>query len=195
MASGLLAADGSGLGELSYSFVEIENLQGGEGADTFTIEAAHSGNLVVGAGNDTFEINAVVTGEVQGGAGADILDVRAIAGPLTLYLGADNDSLMTPDYRGRVVRGARDSGEVDNTELLVSYKGIERYAGGESAYLLVGVLEEGNLVVNPQSSTPAEDRPSDPLPRSLTQNQDGDRLQTLDEFLGPVLIGGTLFPA
>ena len=131
----------------------------------------------------------------QGEAGVDILDVSAIAGPLTLFLSGDNGSLTTPDYRGNVVSGARDNGDENNTEPLVYYRGIERYAGGEEAYLLVEVLAEGrNLVVNPQSSTPAEDRPSNPILLSLTQDEGGERLQTLDEFLGAVLIGGTLFP-
>ena len=131
----------------------------------------------------------------QGEAGVDILDVSAIAGPLTLFLSGDNGSLTTPDYRGNVVSGARDNGDENNTEPLVYYRGIERYAGGEAAYLLVEVLAEGrNLVVNPQSSTPAEDRPSNPILLSLTQDEGGERLQTLDEFLGAVLIGGTLFP-
>ena len=141
--------------------------------------------------------------QVQGGAGTDqveagvdILDVSAIAGPLTLFLSGDNGSLTTPDYRGNVVSGARDNGDENNTEPLVYYRGIERYAGGEAAYLLVEVLAEGrNLVVNPQSSTPAEDRPSNPILLSLTQDEGGERLQTLDEFLGAVLIGGTLLPA
>ena len=133
----------------------------------------------------------------------DLLDVSALQGPLTISLAQDQGAGDVLSYYGSVDMGAAVPGGEAPVEL-VRYTRIESYKGGELAHLVVqgsGVSVRApnrpngrDLVVNPVQST--LDNPPDGADLvSLTRDGAGNLLPTLNEFLGPVLIGGTLFPA
>ena len=80
-------------GSLTTRFSDIETLQGGDGADTFTVSSGRSIALSGGGGADMFNIGAALTGTVSGGGGADAFDIdAAVIG--NLMGGADNDTFM-----------------------------------------------------------------------------------------------------
>ena len=64
-------------GSLTQAFSNIENLQGGSMADTFTVTAVHSGNLQGGGGADIFTLMAALTGTIEGGVGANIYNLES----------------------------------------------------------------------------------------------------------------------
>ena len=73
-------------GAFIQAFSNIENLQGGSAADTFTVSAAHSGNLQGGGGADVFTLMEVLTGSIEGGAGANIYNLNSggsVSGTIT----------------------------------------------------------------------------------------------------------------
>ncbi|HUS90713.1 MAG TPA: filamentous hemagglutinin N-terminal domain-containing protein, partial [Phycisphaerae bacterium] len=68
-------ADAGTVTDVTGNWSNIENLNGGSGADDFSFNAgALSGNVNGGAGNDTFTLNVgTVTGTITGGADSDTL--------------------------------------------------------------------------------------------------------------------------
>ena len=58
-------------------FLSVENLTGGDGEDTFDIDADVFGNLIGGDGNDTFTVDGNVGGDLDGGAGVNTLTLGA----------------------------------------------------------------------------------------------------------------------
>ncbi|MDD9864123.1 MAG: hypothetical protein OXU54_06075, partial [Gammaproteobacteria bacterium] len=84
-----LTATGAGtltVGTQSVAFSAVENLQGGDGVDAFTVSAAHTGDLMGGGGADTFTLNAALTGALRGDAGADTFHLNA-GGSVSLVSG------------------------------------------------------------------------------------------------------------
>jgi len=82
-------------------FIEIENVAGGDGADTITVETAGalSGSISGGAGGDTVAIQdgAQVAGTISGDAGDDLLTVDFLGGyarALTFNGGTGNDDIQ-----------------------------------------------------------------------------------------------------
>ena len=71
----------------TLSFASFENLTGGFGADTFTIDVAHTGNLAGGGGDDVFNINQVLTGMITGGTRNDVVNVNT-GGTVTMGIDA-----------------------------------------------------------------------------------------------------------
>ena len=63
-------------------FSNVENLEGGAGADTFNIKVAHTGNLRGREGNDIFNISGLLRGNIQGDAGDDQFNFQTVAGCL-----------------------------------------------------------------------------------------------------------------
>lgn len=65
-------------------FTSIENLNGNNGADTFTFSAALTGTASGGAGNDTFDIrDGGSAGQIDGGTGNDTVTYANATGPVT----------------------------------------------------------------------------------------------------------------
>ncbi|MDD9817266.1 MAG: hypothetical protein OXU61_03885, partial [Gammaproteobacteria bacterium] len=91
------AVTGAGAGTLTVetqgvSFSEVENLQGGAGADAFTVSAAHTGDLMGGGGKDNFNLGATLTGSLSGGAGEDTFNLNtggSVSGGISGGGGAD----------------------------------------------------------------------------------------------------------
>ncbi|MGZ0172130.1 MAG: Calx-beta domain-containing protein, partial [Planctomycetales bacterium] len=84
-------------------FLSVENLTGGDGEDTFDIDADVFGNLLGGDGNDTFTVDGDIGGDLDGGDGNNTLTLGAgasIAGTVsnvsvTQTVGAPEDG--SPD--------------------------------------------------------------------------------------------------
>ena len=78
----------------TLDFSNIEDLQGGNAVDTFTVSAGHSGNLLGGAGNDIFTLTAALTGGIAGGAGDNVFNLSggggSISGIVDLAAGSNN---------------------------------------------------------------------------------------------------------
>ena len=78
----------------TLDFSNIEDLQGGNAADTFTVSAGHSGNLRGGAGNDIFTLTAALTGGIAGEAGDNVFNLSGgggvISGIVDLVAGSNN---------------------------------------------------------------------------------------------------------
>ena len=66
------------------TFTSVENLNGNNGADTFTFSAALTGTASGGAGNDTFDIHdGGSAGQIDGGTGNDTVTYANATGPVT----------------------------------------------------------------------------------------------------------------
>ena len=69
---------GSGANTFTISAMSAFNLRGGDDEDTFDVNAALTGDLIGGDGNDRFNVDATLTGMVIGGDGTDRLSGTAI---------------------------------------------------------------------------------------------------------------------
>ena len=121
--AGTLARTGGSA--LIGGFTNIENLEGGTGADTFNIEGAHIGDLTGGDGNDSFVFSDgnELTGVINGRTGTDHLNYSARTDAINVNLtGSDADG-----YIG----GA--------TGIAISFSGIDRLTGGMGANSLTGI--------------------------------------------------------
>ena len=81
----------------TLTFSSFDNLTGGSLADTFNIDAAHSGDLDGGAGADTFNIANTLMGNIDGGTGDDTFTFSgagAITGTLAGGTGDDTLNFM-----------------------------------------------------------------------------------------------------
>ncbi|MDD9817297.1 MAG: filamentous hemagglutinin N-terminal domain-containing protein, partial [Gammaproteobacteria bacterium] len=147
-----LTATGAGtltVGTQSVAFSAVENLQGGDGVDAFTVSAAHTGDLMGGGGADTFALNAVLTGTASGEAGADTFILGALGSADSLEGGADTDDALG----GRVAAAATwtlalgaDMYVIAGT-LTQSFSGIENLQGGSMAdTFLVNAAHAGDLM-------------------------------------------------
>jgi len=98
-------SDSYASGGQTLGFGGIENLQGGAGADAFTVSAAHTGDLMGGGGADIFTLNAggSVTGTVAGGADADVLDFASLTTAVSVTLDGTPDA---DGFGGAVSGGA-----------------------------------------------------------------------------------------
>ena len=88
-------------------FLSIENLTGGDGEDTFDIDADIFGNLLGGDENDTFLVDANVGGNLDGGTGVNTL---------SLGVGASIDGTVSNVVVNQTVTAPQD-GSPDQIEL------------------------------------------------------------------------------
>ena len=136
---GTLTGKTSGLAT-GTDFIEIENVAGGDGADTITIESAGmlSGSITGGAGGDTIAIQngAQVAGTISGDAGDDLLTVDFLGGyarTLAFNGGTGNDDIrLTGGGAGAVgvynVGPTADAGQLTTTlggTQTVNFTGLE----------------------------------------------------------------------
>ncbi|MDD9863143.1 MAG: filamentous hemagglutinin N-terminal domain-containing protein, partial [Gammaproteobacteria bacterium] len=104
LATGNIYASGT----LIQSFSNIEDLQGGTGADAFTVSAAHTGDLMGGGGADAFTLTAALTGGLSGEGGADYFNLDA-GGSVSGGIAGGQDA-DTFDFKGGTVMGAVSGG-------------------------------------------------------------------------------------
>ena len=76
------------LGGNTLGFAGIENLYGGSGVDTFTVNGARTANLYGNGGADIFIFanNAILTGAIDASSGLDTLDFSAYTTPRAFVL-------------------------------------------------------------------------------------------------------------
>ena len=139
----------------TLTFSSFENLTGGSLADTFNINAAHSGDLDGRGGTDSFDIRATLTGALTGGAGADRFTLHAdgrIAGG-SLAGGTGTDTLIGNNNGNAFSLTGNNNGQLADsagTALIANgFTGIENLTGGTGndrfAFAAAGSLS-GNLV-------------------------------------------------
>ncbi|SFX70819.1 hypothetical protein, partial [Marinospirillum alkaliphilum] len=90
------------------TFSDFAHLQGGDGGDTFTISASHTGSLHGGNGDDQFILtgNGFVNGMINGGTGANTLDSNGTTSGVTLALNQHFSNIQTlVGGSGDVLRG------------------------------------------------------------------------------------------
>ena len=92
----------------TLSFRGVEDLQGGSGADDFTVSGAHSGDLRGGAGADSFTLTAVLTGDIFGASGANTYTLGTngqVDGAVTGGADADHFVFAGGSVSGRIAGG------------------------------------------------------------------------------------------
>ncbi len=121
-------------GGRTLRFNNIENLVGGNMADTFTVNTAHSGTLQGEGGADTFNVNASLGGNIEGGAGNNIYNLESggsVSGGITAGGGDEMFNIngaFTADLNGQggadtftvnaVLTGLIEGGAGDDTFIL-----------------------------------------------------------------------------
>src|SRR5690606_23785793 len=83
-------------GSGAVGFSAVENLTGGNAADTFNLTADLTGTAAGGGGNDVFVVETDITGAIDGGADADTVTlVQGVkVGLLTGGSGGNNDDTL-----------------------------------------------------------------------------------------------------
>ncbi len=146
-------------------FIEIENVAGGDGADTITIESAGmlSGSISAGAGADiiALEDGAQVAGTISGNAGNDLLTVDYLGGygrMLTFDGGTGADDIQLTGG-GAGFSGTYDVGPTPDAGLLttddgaasqqqLSFTGLEPIEDLQVLDLLTINVTSGNNTIN-----------------------------------------------
>ncbi|MGD8574588.1 MAG: hypothetical protein PVJ40_06520, partial [Gammaproteobacteria bacterium] len=95
----------------TLAFAGFGTLNGGSGADSFTVNTAHSASLNGNGGNDLFTLLAALTGAIDGGAGTDSIDWSGYASARTIKFSAAG---ATDGFAGTE---ASVSGGFDNVDL------------------------------------------------------------------------------
>lgn len=126
------------------SFTSIENLNGNNGADTFTFSAALSGTASGGAGDDTFDFrDGGSVGQIEGGTGNDTVTYADATGPVTtstdqfasieVLVGSGNagDTLQGTAANDMFTVTAADSGTA-NGVTFVSFENLIGNAGADT---------------------------------------------------------------
>ena len=136
----------TGLVPATLTFTTMENLDGGDGDDTFDIDATLDGNINSGVGDDIFDIAADVGGSLNGGVGDDTFTVAAVvAGDLNGGSGTDTLTLVDPN--GQIL------GTVSNVSVLLDVPGTVNNdtitVGLDSAGVLQVTVDDG---INPPTT-------------------------------------------
>ncbi|MDD9824331.1 MAG: hypothetical protein OXU43_04065, partial [Gammaproteobacteria bacterium] len=107
------ATDSYESGGQSLGFSAVEDMQGGSGADAFTVNGAHTGDLLGGSGADTFALSASLTGSVSGEGGADTFELNAGGNvSMDIFGGSEGDTFR---FDGGGVARAVDGGAGGDT--------------------------------------------------------------------------------
>ncbi len=95
-------AAGTYTGTRTLLFTGIENLNGGNGADQFLINANVTHNLNGGGGNDEFVFSNTnqLTGNIQGGAGTDTLNYYNYTAPVTVNFASGTATAVSGSVTG-----------------------------------------------------------------------------------------------
>ena len=123
---GALTGKTSGLATAT-DFIEIENVAGGDGADTITVEST-----------------GMLSGSISGGAGGDVIEVQdgaQIAGSIT---GDAGDDLLTVDFQGGYARELDFDGGSDNDDIQLTGGG----AGFDGTYDVGPTSDAGLLTTD-----------------------------------------------
>ena len=83
----------------TLTFNSLENMVGGAGVDTFTVNGAHTGGLSGGAEADTFTITDTLTGIIMGDAGDDTITLGAGGMVMGAVIGGADGATLS--YAGR----------------------------------------------------------------------------------------------
>ena len=150
--AGMLAGKITGGG-----FTNVENLTGGAGADTFNINANHSGDMTGAAGDDAFNLNATLTGNVAGGAGADTFTFAnntSVSGSITGGAGRDhlNYSARADDITVTLT-GSYALGFDGRATATGGIEDIDRLTGGAGMDSLTGYDAIATWTLGAQGST------------------------------------------
>ncbi|WP_339728232.1 LamG-like jellyroll fold domain-containing protein [uncultured Gimesia sp.] len=135
--------DGVNAGSLlagAVTFTNVENLNGGSDADTFTITGSQSLNLLGGMGNDIFQFSddaSLLNGTIDGQGGTDHLDLTNYTTSLTVTL-----------------TGISSTDGFDGTESSksVSFANIDQLTGGSATNSLVGINSASSWTLNGTNS-------------------------------------------
>ena len=139
-------------GGQTLKFSALEDIQGGDMADTFAIVGAHTGNIMGGDGADIFTLTGAVTGSLYGEEGTDTFTLNS-GGSVSMGIngGVDDDSLNFAGIRdaltitlGDTPGGAGFSGSVGigagAGSTSFSFSGVNSITGGAGAGdTLVGI--------------------------------------------------------
>ncbi|HEX7048355.1 MAG TPA: calcium-binding protein, partial [Gammaproteobacteria bacterium] len=121
-------------GTTTLAITGFDTLQGGTGADTFTVSAASTFDLLGGTGADTFNINGALTGSASGEAGDDTFIVGAagsITGAISGGTHAAGDTLE--HLSGTNTWNITGAGAGAVNDVTGGFGGIENLSGGTGA--------------------------------------------------------------
>ena len=130
-----ITAENAGGIENVVTFSNIQSLIGGNGVDTFNINADFTGSISGGLGDDVFNLRASPSGMLSGAAGDDTFNIKAAAISATLDGGdnTDTDTLVGADEISQWDITGVSSGALYQTATSTSkiiFSNIEALTGG-----------------------------------------------------------------